>query len=912
MGCVYNPLVARHIPLLFLFACGVWAQPVETKWRIAGVVPDPVREIALTREPPPGMKAIDGVAAQYGAIDFSGRRVGIAIDPERLWVDRNHDGKFGVKEFVTGWRRLGGREFRAAIVLPIGRGGDGVLVPLQFRQQAGRLYYGHALERAGDVELGGRLRPFILVDGDADLRFNSIKYDALVIDIDGDARVRNFPGSHERFAVRQDFRIGDSSYRCDTLSGDARRVEFSPTSALPPHPPRRLPKLAAPPAGVPANDPGGDLDKYKRAFESGRDASRTLLAAGRIGSDKAFAFLLGIARDTARTPTERAAALRAMGFAPYARHARLLERFATASAGDVEVRNAALAAMHGAGVVGRALIYASLLRDGEHPDVVGTAAQQLAYVRPRMLDPAILRLENDVMRFRVYNAARQYAVGGPRLATVLDCAGREYSLLRAQALRDLFLLGHPKALELARAAALDPRTAAPVALAAAMVLGAANDSQSLQILLELASRGVPDVVLETRRLLTRTRNDAATRMIASYLESKSPVARRLAIQILAEIPGSAAGSALVGRLGKEDSASLDTLLRLAVLRYPHPKVVSLLSKPVRRARGVEEQRIAVEALAGLGQRHAAVRAAMIESLKSSQWEVRVLTLRAIGQGPYEDLAAAVARSLRHRIWQVRLSAAEALGRLRVDTQIEALIDALEREQLGRVKKALGESLSSLTGENLRDYGELWRRWWDKQGGAVVVSLKPRSRGRSAGKNGETKTVATFYGIPVDATRIIFVLDRSGSMERIDRTDGQTRLERAKKELLRAIDGLPRTTRANIIFFGSGAAEWRPSLVPINKSNKRAVRGFLIRIAATGGTNLYDALAMALSDKQVEAIYLLSDGQPTGRFHTASEMLREIGRLNQVKRVQIHTIALGFESTLLRQLAKQNGGVYERR
>ena len=908
--------MARNLLVLLLLVAPAWAQPVKTKWRVAGVVPEPVREVALTLEAPAGVTAIEGASVRYGVLELAGRRVGVAVNPDRLWIDRNRNGSFSKYEFVGGVARPGGRDFLVTIMLPIGRGGADHFVPLRFKLRGGRLVYGHALERGGDVELGGRLRAFILVDGDADLRFNSIKYDALVIDIDGDGRLLNFPGSHERYAVRSEFRVGDIGYRCETLSADARNVEFVPAGRIPPLPPRRLRKIAAPPAGVPADDPGGDLDKQKRAFETGRDAGPTLLAAGRIGSDKAAEFLFAIAREAENTPAERAAALRALGFAPYARHARLLERFATASGSarriDPAVRIGALDAMHGAGVVGRELVYVSLLRDGEHPAVVAQAARYLAFVQPRMLDPAILRLRNSARRFSVYGAARTYAANSPRVETVLLCANSKHAPLRARALRDLFLLGHPQARELALAAALEPGVAPQIALAAATILGAANDAKSLHALLDLASRGPGPLTNEARRLLVRVRSESAVIAIASFLESEQPAARRLAIEILAEIPIASAGAALVARLGKEKHKSIDTLLQRSVLRYAHPRVVRRLGKPVRRARGVDEQSAAIDALARMGQRHAGVRAALIEILGSNQWELRVLVLRALEVGPYGDLAAAAARSLRHRIWQVRLSAAEALGRLRVATQIEALVSALEREKHGRVKRALGDSLSSLTGQNMSDYAELWRRWWDKEGGAVDVSPAPRPRKRASGKKGGTKTVANFYGIPVDSTRIIFVLDRSGSMKRIDRTDGLTRLERAKKELLRAIDGLPRTTVANVIFFGSGAAEWRSSLVPLNKSNRRAVRGFLARIDSRGGTNLYDAIAMALADKQVEAIYLLSDGQPTGRYHTTLEMLREVGRINRVKRVQIHTIALGFESALMRKLAKQNGGVYERR
>jgi len=82
---------------------------------------------------------------------------------------------------------------------------------------------------------------------------------------------------------------------------------------------------------------------------------------------------------------------------------------------------------------------------------------------------------------------------------------------------------------------------------------------------------------------------------------------------------------------------------------------------------------------------------------------------------------------------------------------------------------------------------------------------------------------------------------------------------------------------------------------------------------TGGTNLYDGLEMALLTKDVDTIYLLSDGSPgSGKFVAAADILREIGKLNRTRRVAIHCVAVGFDSPLMRELAAQNGGQYVRR
>ena len=81
----------------------------------------------------------------------------------------------------------------------------------------------------------------------------------------------------------------------------------------------------------------------------------------------------------------------------------------------------------------------------------------------------------------------------------------------------------------------------------------------------------------------------------------------------------------------------------------------------------------------------------------------------------------------------------------------------------------------------------------------------------------------------------------------------------------------------------------------------------------GGTNLYDGLALALADEEVDTIFLLSDGVPgVGTYVAKDDILRAVKRLNQTKRVAIHAVSIGRDSALMRELAEENGGKYVRR
>ena len=877
------------------------AEPVETRWAIAVQPAPPAFVLPLREKPPPGTTAVDGPSS-YATLELGAHRFVIAVSPSRLGIDRDRDGRFETGEWTPGRTRDGVAEFRYSLTLPLGRGAKAQQVPLLFTFGGGKLRAGHALERAGQVELLGRMRPFRLRDGNCDLRFHNPEHDLVFLDVDGDAELQMQAGSHERALVLDSIRIGEVAYSVRPGDPSASEIEFVRSEVVPPERPRVLVRGAVP--ATPRRAKGGGEERV---------AALLLQAApgdviDELGQTAAgFEQLATIVRDTKRAPEQRARAVAALGYGDYAGHADFFEKLAV---GDhpVAVRVAAIQAMYYADVTGRELTYAQLLRDGEAATVVGAAARHLAWTKPRMASAALARVREPARRAALYVAAR----GSIAPELVLDCARQRYPSLRAMALRDLFLLGHPEAQRLALDAALEPKIPSAVAGVAVQSLAASGSPEGIHVIFDLAARKIWPAEKVARRLLPLERRERAVRAIAAQLKSKTTASRLLAIELLGVIPTKPASDALAEHYGTEFEPALVRALHTALLAHGHPNIVRKLQQPIRRARELGDMQGEIDALVARGQRHAGVRAALIELLGWRNWEARVLVLRALKPGLYPDLARACADNLRHRVWQVRLSAAEALARFRVRDGLAALVAAMQKEDQARVRAAIATTLQTLTGEKLRDYPELWRKWWDREGASFeVAERKPRATKKKKFA-GETKTVATFYGIPITSNRIIFVLDRSGSMRQQDQTDDSTRLDRAKKELLASVEGMPLTTRANVVFFGTGSFQWRSRLVPLNKSNRRALDRYLTGVDARGGTDMYDALAYALKDKDVETIYLLSDGNPTGRFSRLSEMLSEIGKLNRVQRVRIHTISLGYESRLLRELAKRNDGKYEAR
>jgi secreted protein with Ig-like and vWFA domain len=165
-------------------------------------------------------------------------------------------------------------------------------------------------------------------------------------------------------------------------------------------------------------------------------------------------------------------------------------------------------------------------------------------------------------------------------------------------------------------------------------------------------------------------------------------------------------------------------------------------------------------------------------------------------------------------------------------------------------------------------------------------------------------------LPLYGSRIVFVIDFSGSMSGV-------KIEAAKAELRNAINLLPDATRFNMIAFNSDVTLWKKDLVSVSPQSKREATIWVNSGQAAAKTHSYDALAAALA-QDCDAIYFLTDGAPTGgRITSPSQIVSSITELNRVRRATINTLGIapgaegGTFDDFLHYLAKENFGVYKR-
>jgi hypothetical protein len=248
---------------------------------------------------------------------------------------------------------------------------------------------------------------------------------------------------------------------------------------------------------------------------------------------------------------------------------------------------------------------------------------------------------------------------------------------------------------------------------------------------------------------------------------------------------------------------------------------------------------------------------------------------------------------------------QALIRIRLPESLEALIEILANVR-GEVRADIVKHLARLSGKNHGADAAAWAQWWkESKDGFEFPDQLADAPVWELGEGGG----ADYYGIPIYAERMIFVVDISGSMT-------GPRLAAAKRELIKVIQRLYPEAWFNIVVYSSRASAWQNRMLPATPANKQVAARFVSSLSAGGMTASYDALETAFRF-DTEAIFFLSDGAPSaGKIVDPRGIIAFVSTANQLRRVSIYTIGImpGLpESPLaifMRTLAEQNFGVYQ--
>ena len=349
----------------------------------------------------------------------------------------------------------------------------------------------------------------------------------------------------------------------------------------------------------------------------------------------------------------------------------------------------------------------------------------------------------------------------------------------------------------------------------------------------------------------------------------------------------------------------------------HKEAVEDLSKLIDKGKDPLVITAAIEATTQLRTNDREWEAQLQAYASHEESDVRNAAVSALGRMRNPAHLPTVVEALNHEAWSTRLAAARAIEAMRLEAGVGPLCERVGQE-VGRMAVEMTDILFRLTGKSFRSNSRQWVDWWKNEGDSFKIvsagdlrKLEQEEEARRLKQISRTE----FFGIRIESHRVIFIIDVSGSMNEPTRGKyvgerGAPRIEVAKEELLKALDGMEIDSLYNIVTFSSDVGQWQDRIVEKNDTSLEEARSYVGRLGAGGATNLYGALKFSFGDPDVDTIFVMSDGEPTAGDVTDGGGIRAaVEAWNKNRGVVIHSVAVGGSLQILEWLAEDTGGTY---
>lgn len=907
------------------------AEPFEVSldWQMGRLGAYAMQTLECTEQAPDGVNLPSSVSKEphffsipYGKDQKLHGVVSFAYGRPKIFLDRECNDDLSDNE-NSGWDKANaGWRCSEDVFLKYEEQVEPVAVHLEFtcslENPVGTLRYIADIHKTGEVLLGERMRKIALRDEASHLDWSAPNGVVLLLDANGDGALESAHGTPDHFHSGDRIQIGNQAWRYEVQGHDGASVKFLPMAAASavvvaktPQWKVRNPRLPSAEVAVSEQSLQDLLGRYQRdQAQPYSERAQNIFEIGTIGTTEAFQALLDISKQDADKNIQRVA-LRALANPKYAL-CEIQELAGIAMGKDAQMARIAISSLYGMQHPELQSLLLQLIKSADL-GVAGLAAQYLGATDGALAEKRLGRLledENGRIREMAYEGLRNIAQG-PSHQAMLAAAGDSNPQLMAKGLHDLLSMGHPEVRTLTLEAAEDGASAWPQLSNTLLgILTIFGDKQAITAGIDFCKdAGRLNVDKQVVEHFACLRSDDAQEALFNLLKDKDPWRRQMAARILQQIGHDSSIGPLLKQLKREKEDRIAEIILATLGQNGSTDAVEQLIEVAKR-RG-PYRLAAISALAQAGKRNADARQFLLELLASKHWEDHVLAIDAIGELRELELTSKLAANLDHEQWQVRLATVEALRKVRHADWVAPLVAHLQVEERLRVQKAIGVSLFQLTGQNPYMDAAAWQRWWTAVESEFVMPVKIPQPHRS----GDTISKQGFYGLTLDSDSVVFVIDKSGSMSAGAPADDTmdtpgTRLDQALNNASRAVELLDDHAIVNVVMFSSGVRTWKKNPVELKKKNRKNLYEFLNSQRPDGGTDLFDGLEKALLQDGVDRIMLLSDGAPGGgKFVTTLDILREVRRLNQTKRIAIDCVSLGMRSELLRRLAEENGGRY---
>jgi Ca-activated chloride channel family protein len=252
----------------------------------------------------------------------------------------------------------------------------------------------------------------------------------------------------------------------------------------------------------------------------------------------------------------------------------------------------------------------------------------------------------------------------------------------------------------------------------------------------------------------------------------------------------------------------------------------------------------------------------------------------------------------------------AVGDLRVHAKLSAArglatVDSPTHKD-ARISVADGRAEATWSGDGAVPTGPFVVRAVPKRDGFDVAVVAHRPAGAEEGWF-VARVVPRLAAPPTIARDVVFVVDRSGSMEGVKMTQAQA-------ALLRGLDTLKAGDRFDVVSFSGDVTALKDgALLPVTDENLDAARRAARDLSASGGTNIAGALDAALALRSADAsrlfvVVFLTDGDPTVG-ETRPEEILAAWRRKSAGAARLFAFGVGAEvkDFLLTKLATEGRG-----
>jgi hypothetical protein len=347
-------------------------------------------------------------------------------------------------------------------------------------------------------------------------------------------------------------------------------------------------------------------------------------------------------------------------------------------------------------------------------------------------------------------------------------------------------------------------------------------------------------------------------------------------------------------------------------------VVVELRNLLMKGKNPGDARLAIETIGEIEKGNDAWLGELETFVKGDDADVRNAAVEQIGIGRNKKQVPVLLAALEHDDWSTRFAAVDGLLSMKDKRAVGPLIERMAKDP-GRLGKRISEVLWQFTAQPFGEDVKRWQSWWAEAAPKFsIVSQKELDQAEKVREEQRlrqrTRSTAKFFGLQVESHRVIFVLDVSGSMlesmyGRYVGKRGAARIDVAKQEVKQAIENLDEGALFNVFAFSSGVEKWQKESAGTNSAaSRQSALTWVERLGASGATNLYDSLKLAFADKDVDTIYLMSDGEPTnGEVIDPFRIREEVAFWNKHRKIKIHTVAIGSNLEVLEWLAADSGG-----